>query len=355
VTLLVLLAFSAALISACSSQSTASDDVVAQVNGKEISTAELEKQYQVRINGAEQQPSPEEADALKFQLLGQMINDRILLEMAAAGGLTATDAEVDSKFAELKTQYTAEQFEEMLKTQKMSVDDIKSEMRKSLTIEKLVNKEITNRIDTSDTEISDFYEKNKESFNLPESFHLAHIMVTPVQDGRVTNAKRDDAKTPADAQAKASRLLREIQGGMDFGVVARDWSEDSDTAPAGGDLNFRALADLNNIHPKLAEAVQRLKVGETSSVIETPYGYHILKLIERDAGGQKDLKNPQVQAQIRQAIFNRKEEILRAAFSEVARNKAEVKNYLADRLLANSGKVAAPTAPAAAPAPAEKK
>src|SRR5687767_1493180 len=108
----MLLTVGAVLFAGCSSNSTASSDIVARVNGKEITTAELEKQFQARVNSAEQPPSPEEIDALKFQLLGQMINDRILLEMAASQSLSATDAEVDTKFTEIKSQYTEEQFNE---------------------------------------------------------------------------------------------------------------------------------------------------------------------------------------------------------------------------------------------------
>lgn len=352
VTLLVLLGLGS--LAACSSDQAASDDIVARVNGKEITLAELERQYQARINGAPQQPTPEEAQALKFQLLGQLINDDILLQMAASSSLNATDAEVETKFTDLKSQYTEEQFQEMLKQQKVSVEDIKAEMRKSLTLEKLMTKEITSRITVSEAEIQDLYDKNKTSFNLPEGYHLQHIMVTPFAEPQINNAKRDDAKNPSEALAKAQRLLRDVQGGLDFGVVARDWSEDVDSAPNGGDLNYRSLADLEAIDPKLSQAVQRLRVGESSSVIETRYGYHILKLLDRDPGGQKDLTDPQVQAQIRQAIFNQKEEMLRAAFAEVARNKAQINNYLAERLLENVGKASVPEKTVADTPPAEE-
>ena len=158
-------------------------------------------------------------------------------------------------------------------------------------------------------------------------------------------------RAPEEAQSKAARLLRDIQGGQDFALVARDWSEDPDSAPNGGDLSFRSLADLEKIDPKLKAAVQRLKVGESSPLIETGYGFHIIKLMERDPGGQKDLSNAQVQAQIRQAIFSQKEQMLRAVFSEVSRNKAQVNNYLAERLLETGGK----SAPAAGGAKTEAK
>src|SRR5262245_10617536 len=131
--LLALLA-GATLSAGCSRDSSASADVVARVNGKDISTAQLEKQFLARTAGG-QAPAAEEVDELKLQLLNQLINDEILLEMASQANLTATDAEVDVKFNDFKAQYnTEEQFQEALKQQKMSVDDLKGELRKSLTI-----------------------------------------------------------------------------------------------------------------------------------------------------------------------------------------------------------------------------
>ena len=323
----------------CSSNSSASDDVVARVNGKDIRTADLEKQFQNRLNSVEQPPSPEEAQDAKLQLLSQMINDQILLEMASSAGLSATDAEVDVKFNEFKSQYTEEKFQELLKEQKITVDEIRAELRKSITIDKLINKEITSKISVSEAEIKSFYDKNKESFNLPESYHIAHILVTPVADPELRNGKNDDAKSPEEARTKASQLLRDLQSGQDFSTLARAYSEDPSSAAAGGDLNFQPLQAIESIDPRLAQAVQRMKTGQTfPQVIETRFGFHILKLLEKDAGGQKELSDPRVQAQVRQVIFSRKDQTLKAAFSEMARNKATVSNFLAERIFASAGK-----------------
>lgn len=324
---------------ACGSDSSASADVVARVNGKDITAAQLDKQIQVQLQGAEQPPSPEELQDLKLQVLSRMVNDQILLEQAAAGSLSASDAEVDLKFTEFKSQYSEEELQELLKKQKVTVDDIRAELRKSITIEKLVNKEITSKISVSDAEIKAFYEKNKEGFNLPESFHIAHILVTPVADPELQNAKKDDAKSPEEARQKALLLLKEVQSGRDFATVAKESSEDPSSSPAGGDLQFQPLQAIENIDPRLSQAVQRMRVGETfPQVLETRFGYHILKLIEKDAGGQKDLGDPRVQANVRQQIFQRKDQVLKNAFSEAARNKATVVNYLAQRILDSGGK-----------------
>jgi len=209
------------LTASCGSPSKASADVVARVNGKDITTTQLEKQFQNRLNGAEHPPSAEEAQDLKLQVLNQMINDQILLEMASGSGLSATDAEVDVKFNEFKSQYTEEKFKDLLKEQKMTIDDIRNELRKSITIDKLVNKEITSKISVTDAEIKSFYEKNKESFNLPESFHISHILVTPVADPELHNAKNDDAKSPEEARYyEVTAEQRLIMGGMYFGLIA---------------------------------------------------------------------------------------------------------------------------------------
>src|SRR5262249_22310525 len=145
------------------------------------------------------------------------------------------------------------------------LDDLKTEIRKSVTLDKLINKEITSKITVSDAEIKDFFEKNKASFNLPETFHIAHILVTPLPEPAPTNAKKDDAKTDDEARQKVSRLLREIQGGADFATTARDYSEDAQSAMNGGDLDFQPLDALTNIDPAFAQAVQRLKVGEMTA------------------------------------------------------------------------------------------
>jgi len=322
----------------CKSAATATAELAAKVNGKNITMADLDKQFKARTQGAGQAPAPEEVQDLKMQLLNQMINDEILMEMATTAGLAATEPEVDLKFNEFKSQYSEEAFQEQLKTQAMTVDDIKNELRKTQSVEKLVNKEITSKITVSEAEIKDFYEKNKESFNLPPGYHLLHILVTAVPEVEVKNAKHDDAKTPAEALAKAQKLLRDIQSGQDFAVVARDYSEDSNSAPNGGDLGFQPLEKIAMIDVHLADIVNQLKPGETSPIVQTRFGYHIVKLLERDPGGQKLLAEPRVKAQIHDVITNRKDQTLKNAFSELARDKAQVTNYFAERVLATAGK-----------------
>ena len=325
------------VFASCQSAPKTGPDTAAVVNQTELKNADVEKVYQNRLKQGGQTPSPEEASTLRLNILSQMINDEMLMQRAASDKLIATEDEVNVKFTEFKKEYTEEKFQQFLKDQGVTVEDIKKEIRKSATIEKLYNKEITSKISVSEGEIKDYFAKNKASYNLPESWHVLHLLVTPFTDSQITNARNDDAKTDEAARQKVMGLLKRILSGEDFAIVARDYSEDSSSAQSGGDLRLLTLQQLEAVDPRFRQAVQSLKVGETfSSPIPTKYGYHVVKLIEKEAGGQHELTDPKVQADTRQAIFNRKETLLKTAYLEAVRNQTVVKNLLAQKILADA-------------------
>jgi peptidyl-prolyl cis-trans isomerase SurA len=325
------------LFSSCQAAPKGGPDTAAIVNQTEIKNAEVEKVYQNRLKQAAQTPSAEEAATLRLNILSQMVNDEMLMQRAASDKLVASDDEVNVKFTEFKKDYTEEKFQQFLKDQGVSADDIKKELRKSATIEKLYNKEITSKISVSESEIKEYFARNKANYNLPESWHVLHLLVTPFADSQVTNARNEDAKTDEAARQKVVGLLKRILSGEDFAIVAKDYSEDSSSAQAGGDLRLLSLQQLEAIDPRFRQAVQSLKVGETfASPVPTKYGYHLVKLIEKEAGGQHELTDPKVQADTRQAIFNRKETLLKTAYLEAVRSQAIVKNLLAQKILSDA-------------------
>jgi peptidyl-prolyl cis-trans isomerase SurA len=333
----VLTGFLTLAFSSCQSAPRTGPDTAAIVNQTEIKNTEVEKVYQNRLKQGGQTPSPEEASTLRLNILSQMINDEMLMQRAAVDKLVANEDEVNVKFTEFKKDYTEEKFQQFLKDQGVTAEDIKKEIRKSATIEKLYNKEITSKISVSEGEIKDYFAKNKATYNLPESWHVLHLLVTPFPDSQITNARNDDAKTDEAARQKVIGLLKRILSGEDFSIVARDYSEDSSSAQSGGDLRLLNLQQLDAIDPRFRQAVQSLKVGETfSSPIPTKYGYHLVKLIEKEAGGQHELTDPKVQADTRQAIFNRKETLLKTAYLEAVRNQTIVKNLLAQKILSDA-------------------
>src|SRR5207245_3577804 len=165
VALLPLVAMALAFTVGCNKQSQHAPDVWAAVNGREIKRDEVDKYYRTRVNPEGQEPSEEEALSLKLNVLDELIYNEILLERAKKLGLEATDGEVEDKFTERKSPYTEEEFRRQLREQGMIVDDWKQDMRRQLSIQKLLNREVLAKITITDQEVADYYSANKAQFN----------------------------------------------------------------------------------------------------------------------------------------------------------------------------------------------
>ncbi len=328
-----------ALAAACKRAAAPGPDVWANVNGKEIQRQEVEKYFRSRINPESQEPSQEEALTLKLSILDELINNEILLERAAKLNLVAGDGEVEDKFTESKSPYTEEEFQKKLKQSGISVEDLKHDLRQQLSIQKLLNREVVAKISITDQDVADFYNKNHAQFNVAEpQYHIAQIVVTPRPDPQVHNRKNDDAVNDNEARRKVAMLGDRLSAGSDFTQVAMDYSEDS-SASSGGDLGFIPESALNSSDPALKKAVLAMHPGEISKPIAGKDGYRILKLIAREAAGQRQLSDPEVQQSIRDTLRNRKEQLLHAAYLSAARDEAHITNYLARQVLESAGKL----------------
>lgn len=332
------------IFSGCKSKPKITAETAALVNGKEIKISEVEKVFRAQLKQPNQNPSPEEALTLKLQILEQLIKDEIVMQRAAKDKLEATDSEINTKFTDFKKNFTEEKFQQLLKDQGLTVEDIRNKYKKDSTIEKLYNKEITSKISVSEAEITEFFNNNKKNFNMPETWHVQHILVTPFPDQQITNAKGSDAKTNPEAQQKIVQLIQQIQAGADFSGLARDSSEDPNSAPTGGDLGFLSAEQMEQAAgPNFRQGVMSLKPGETfSKIVTTQFGYHIIKLLGKEAAGQRDLSDPRVTANIRQTIFDRRENLLKTAYVGTLQNEAVIVNAFAQRILEDVGKTSQP-------------
>jgi len=341
--LLVLVAVAACFVTAgCKKESAPGPDVWAVVNGKDIQRADVEKYFRTRVNAQGPAPSQEEALSLKLSILDELVNNEILLERAAKLNLLASDAEVEDKFTESKSPYTEEEFQRKLQAGGITVDDLKQDLRRQLSVQKLLNREVVAKISISDQDVIDFYNKNRAQFNVAEpQFHIAQIVVTPRPDPAVRNRKNDKAQNEPEAKHKVEMLEHMIAGGADFSQLAMDYSEDS-TASTGGDLGFVPESALNQSDPVLKKSVLAMKPGDVSQPIGVKNGgYRILKLVAKEASGQRELSDPQVQQSIRDMLRNRKEQLLRTAYMIEARDDVKVTNYLARQILESAGKLPA--------------
>lgn len=329
-----------AVMAGCNKQTQHAPDVWAVVNGKEIKRDEVEKYYRTRVNPEGQEPSQEEALSLKLNVLDELINNEILLERAKKLNLEASDGEVEDKFTELKSPYTEDEFQRQLKSGGVSVDDLKRDLRRQLSITKLMNREVVAKIAITDQDVADFYNTNKAQFNVAEpQYRIAQILVTPKKEPQIRNRKNDDATNEAEAQRKVKMVMDRLNSGADFAQLAMDYSEDMNSAATGGDLGYLPESALNQSDPALKKMVVGLKPGQVSPPIQLKEGYRILKLITRESPGLRGITDPQVQQTIRDTLRNRKEQLLKAAYLAIARDEARTANYLAQQVIEAAGKL----------------
>ncbi len=324
---------------------TSSADVVATVNGKEILRSDLDKFYQARLGDAPQKPSPVEENMMRLQVLHQMITDEILQQRAAKLNLTATDEDVNAKLTEIKAPFTEDQFYNMLKQQNLTLDEFKKNLRRQLTTQKLLNKEIESRINITDAQISSYYAAHKSDWNVVEpQYHLSEIVVSvgAVPQGQ---GQPSHVVTEAEARKKIDAAHNHLESGEDFATVAASFSEDPNTSPNGGDMGFVAESSLHT-HPEAFDAIMKLKPNQFTDVIPifdlTTPGHKlsffaIYMLTGREPAGQRQLNDPRVQQNIHTTLHDSQKQLLQNAYLEMLQDDAKVRNYFAEQTLKQGG------------------
>jgi peptidyl-prolyl cis-trans isomerase SurA len=328
------------LVAACgggskSSAPPSSTDVWAVVDGREIRKDDVEKVYR-RVAQA-QQTSTEDTMTAKLSLLNELIVQDILVARAAALKVEVTDAELDAAFSDRKKNMAEEAFQKELAARGLTSDDMKAGLKRELLAQKVVDREVTSKISITDQEIADFYAANKAQFNLAEpAYRLAQIVITPDR-GEVTNRQQDDATTPEAAEKKAAFLMEKLKGGAAFSEVARDYSEDPQSTPNGGDLGLVPLSALKQAPPMLRDAAMKSAPGTVSHVAAG--GAHTLVLVvAKEEAGQRDLQTAGLKDGIATSLRTKREQLLRTAYLTAARSEASVVNHLAKQIVDAQGK-----------------
>jgi peptidyl-prolyl cis-trans isomerase SurA len=326
-----------AVLFACNRKPASDREVWAEVDGRPIYRDQVERQYKRQMQSGSDANNAVQALTFKLNILNELINNQILVDHASHARISVAETEVDSKLAQLQVAFTPEEFQKKIHEQGMELSEVRDELRESLIIEKLINKEITSQIKVSDEEIADFYKHNEASFNVPETqYHMAQIQVTPVKDAQLRNLKNDDAQTPQAAERKIQALYARLRNGEDFATVAQGYSEDPRTSVGGGDMGFVPASSLAN-SPVLKQVVGSLKPGEISEIVRTQAGFHIFKLLAVEEPGQHPVTDPAVQAAIRRNLTNEKNELMKSAYIEDLRDQVKVANNLSRRIVAAAG------------------
>lgn len=221
----------------------------------------------------------EKLDQIKAAVVDNILNSEVLLHQAGVEKIASDPEKAKESYEQFKKQFPNEEaFKELLKAQDMTEEEVKKEFERSSLLRALLEKNIFSKITVSPEEMRKYYDTNKAEFERKESVHASHILA------RITASA--DAKANEESKANAKKKIEEVEkklkGGADFAKLATEMSEDPGSAPKGGDLGFFTKGQMVPVFEKTAF---ELEAGKISPIVESEFGFHILKVWEKKPAG----------------------------------------------------------------------
>ena len=261
--------------------------IAATVNGEVITEVQLNAQIDFSLRSDRQLAAlpPQFLETLRprirTQVLDNLINQVLLLQEAEKAAVTVSDEEVMVVLGELGASQvpplTVDQIKERLESQGGDFNDLVADYRKGLTLEKFMDQQLAGQAEVSEEEARGYYDAHIADFNQPELVEASHILLGFANSG---DPNADSATDPN--KIKAEALLAQIKDGADFAESAMANSSDPGSRVRGGQLGY--FPREGDMVAPFAEAAFALEPNEVSDVVETPYGYHIIKVTDhRDA------------------------------------------------------------------------
>ena len=287
-------------------------EIVARVNGEAINSTELESAVK-GLEGRAGGPVPaDQRDRVYRGVLDDMIGYKLLAQEAKARKIAVPDSDIDAQIAQIRSQFpNQQQFDQALAAQKLTLEDVRNDARSSMSVEKLVEGEIAAKIAVKPEAVTDFYQKNQDKFQQGPRVRASHILITVPQNA--------DAAAKQQAKTKAETVLKDLRAGKDFAAAAKENSQDPGSAPNGGDLGF---FEQGQMVPQFEQAAFALKPGEMSELVETQFGYHIIKVAEKQT--QRVVPLEEAKPQIEQYLGQQNRQAEMQTFVNALKAKAKI-------------------------------
>lgn len=285
---------------------------IATVNGVEITAEMFRREVNARANMLRQRVPPEQLSQmmprLRQQVLDQIIARILLLQEAERQGVTVTEEEM----AEYRSQLEAAlppglNLSELLAQRGISEEQFRREFMDDIRVRKMLEQAISNAVTVSDAEVQQFYEENVEQFHQPELATARHLLVA-VREGQDKEAQRE----------KALKLRERILAGEDFATVVREASDDPGSRDTGGLYTF----PRGQMVPEFEEAAFTQPIGEVGDLVETMFGYHIIKVEKREAA--RDIPLEEVRTNVIEFLRGRKAPNAVQNYVDQLRQKAQI-------------------------------
>jgi len=286
-------------------------DVLARVNGEDVTKSDFDKLITQMEMSAGQPVPKERRDEIYRSALDQLVTYTLLSQETRARGIKPDDKEVDQQMQQIRSQFkTEEEFTKALAGRGMTPERLRSDMSKEASIKTMMDAEVAGVAPVSDAEIRDFYEKNPDKFKQPEGVRASHILIPVPQGG--------DAAAKNVAKAKAESVLKKVKAGGDFAKLAQENSSDG-SAQQGGDLGFFTPGQMVGPFDKAAFS---MKPGEISDLVETQFGFHIIKVTEKKDASTVPLE--QVTDRVREFLAGQRKQERGQAYIKTLKGKSKI-------------------------------
>jgi peptidyl-prolyl cis-trans isomerase SurA len=248
------------------------DRVIAVVNDEALTQYEVNEQKRMLMQQLrESRLQPPSADVLDKQVLDRLITERALLQYAKDTGIRVDDTTVERTILRIaqENKLSPDEFRKVLDREGIAYPKYHEDIRRELTIQRVRDREVDSKIFVSDAEVDNYLATVAAQAGGESEYLVSHILVrVPEQSSPEQIAQR---------QARAEEALAKVKAGEDFAQVAATWSDAND-AQQGGSLGWRTPARLPSV---FVEPVRALKKGETSAILRSPAGFHIVKLVDQ--------------------------------------------------------------------------
>src|SRR5436190_5120205 len=271
-----LLAFLAVLLASTAAQAvTLVDRIVAVVNKEVITYSELYEAVGMAERQLKRQGTPApERPVLERQMLERLIIDKAQLQLARDSGIRIDELQLDRAVERVaqNNNMTLAEFRRALESDGVAFDAWRNDLRQQMTMGRLREREVENRVQVSETEVEVFLEQMKTRPANAE-YNLAHILIR-VPEGASPERIRE-------ARNRAEQAIAEVKGGAPFARVAASYSDAPD-ALQGGAIGWRSHDRLPEL---FGETLAKMQPGEVSEPLRSPAGFHLLQLVDRRGAG----------------------------------------------------------------------